>query len=221
MKRVGREGLLRAPPRCRDCLHHGLYFGLGRVLVHRCPAPADGAQRQEYGQRWRDAPKGSCRPAWRFWPRPRTVARAVAAYRAGVASEDGAPALREAPPDKPPVSPRAVAEPVALRRQGPMPVRPGRGSITHYSPFELAALIRWIESDTLLRTEEELVDEAISTLGFQRRGKNIVDALRSAIRVARPTRSRRMQTKSSLYDPMRSPGRQLPWAVQPRSSCLQ
>lgn len=39
-------------------------------------------------------------------------------------------------------------------------------------------------SDTLLRTEDQLLDELMHELGFQRRGPRIVEALTTAIRTA-------------------------------------
>lgn len=50
---------------------------------------------------------------------------------------------------------------------------------------ELVTLIRWIESDTLLRTEEDLLAEATRTLGFRRRGSTITATLHHAITQAR------------------------------------
>ena len=46
-------------------------------------------------------------------------------------------------------------------------------------------LVRWIESDTLLRTDDDLIREMMEELGFKRAGKRITDALRRAIREAR------------------------------------
>jgi Arc/MetJ family transcription regulator len=46
-------------------------------------------------------------------------------------------------------------------------------------------LIRWIESDTLLRTEDELLTEAVRELGFKKRGSKIRAALTEAIRQTR------------------------------------
>ena len=66
-----------------------------------------------------------------------------------------------------------------------MPVQPRLGSIEAYSHPDLVALIRWIESDTLLRTQEQLLAEAVTLLGFKRRGSKIVDALQWAIAEAR------------------------------------
>jgi hypothetical protein len=58
-------------------------------------------------------------------------------------------------------------------------------AITDYSMPELIRLIRWIESDTLPRTEDELVREAADQLGFQRVGSRIRDALLRAIHAGR------------------------------------
>jgi hypothetical protein len=46
-------------------------------------------------------------------------------------------------------------------------------------------LVRWIESDELIRTKDELVLETIRELGFQRRGTKIVAAIEAAIWQAR------------------------------------
>lgn len=70
------------------------------------------------------------------------------------------------------------------KRHGRRPsIRPG-GSITDYSHSQLVALARWIKSDTLLRTEEQMLDEMMSELQFRRRGSRIVEALTQAIRKA-------------------------------------
>jgi hypothetical protein len=45
--------------------------------------------------------------------------------------------------------------------------------------------VRWIESDTLLRTEEELFAEVMRELGYRNRGSRIVRAISEAIRTAR------------------------------------
>lgn len=132
------------------------------------------------------------RLGWRFhriwsteWFRHRDaeIARAVAAYKGAVAAADNAPTTTASVNDPWAVPPPPA--PTVATRRGNMPVRPGLGSISAYSPGELVALIRWIESDTLLRTEDELLSEAVSLLGFRRHGKNIVDALEAAIAEAR------------------------------------
>lgn len=55
----------------------------------------------------------------------------------------------------------------------------------HYHDHQLVELVGWIESDGLLRTDEQLMAEMLRELGFRRRGKRIEDALARAIRRAR------------------------------------
>ena len=69
--------------------------------------------------------------------------------------------------------------------RGPRPISVDRLSIDEYSHAELAGLIKWIESDTLLRPKEQLVDEAMRELGFRRRGRKIVAAIEQAIETTR------------------------------------
>ena len=59
-------------------------------------------------------------------------------------------------------------------------IYPGQ-AINAYSNDDLDRLARWIRSDDVLRTEEELLTEMMRELGFQRRGKNVVAALKAAI----------------------------------------
>jgi len=60
----------------------------------------------------------------------------------------------------------------------PIPTRP---SITEYTRPELKALYDWVQSDGLLRTHDELVDEMFAGLPFTRCGARIDAALRSTI----------------------------------------
>ena len=53
--------------------------------------------------------------------------------------------------------------------------------ITDYTQAQLQAIVRWIESDTLLRTREELIEEVMRDLGFLRHGKRIDAAIKRAI----------------------------------------
>ncbi|MFI5913548.1 AAA domain-containing protein [Dactylosporangium sp. NPDC051541] len=61
---------------------------------------------------------------------------------------------------------------------------PGR-PIAEYPHGLLVDLLLWIESDTLLRTEEQVVDEARRELGFKRGGTRINAALQAALADAR------------------------------------
>jgi hypothetical protein len=69
--------------------------------------------------------------------------------------------------------------------RGPRPEVPRGLPIDEYGDDHLMALISWIESDTLLRTEDRLVDEVMAELGFQRRGRRIEAAILAAIRQVR------------------------------------
>ena len=54
-----------------------------------------------------------------------------------------------------------------------------------YRHADLVALIRWIESDTLLRTEDEVLEEVMRELGFSRKGPRIREAITRAVASAR------------------------------------
>ncbi len=77
----------------------------------------------------------------------------------------------------------ARKEPSPSRERWP-PIPRGR-PIKDYTQGQLVRVARWIESDGLLRTEDEMLAEMMRELGFQRRGNSIVTVLRSALRTAR------------------------------------
>ena len=128
---------------------------------------------------------------WRFhriwstsWFRNRDeeVARAVEAWReacndAGPAGEASAGGPLSAGEDE--VSGSVVTVLPAGRGSRP-DVVPG-GDITAYSHRDLAALARWILSDTLLRTDDDMHREMRRELGFRRGGSRINPALQRAI----------------------------------------
>lgn len=119
----------------------------------------------------------------------REVERAVAAYHAAVEAadrrrehpdvedglDDSLPALAHTGESSRPI--RTARKPYVLMR------RP----IFEYSNSTLDSLCRWIKSDTLLRTDAELLDELICELGYRRRGKNIVARLELVISRTRAT----------------------------------
>lgn len=95
------------------------------------------------------------------------------------ATADGHPRHQQpAPPPEPP-------EQASPFRREPKPQLPYGLPITSYSHQELVWLIRWIESDTLLRTEDDLLEEVMEELGFRRRGTRIRDAVAAAVADAR------------------------------------
>jgi very-short-patch-repair endonuclease len=119
-----------------------------------------------------------------FYHRETEIDRAVAAYHAAVSAagqgHGRAAALRTAS-----ATTAAFPDATAGRRTGGCPIRTHRGPIDEYSQAELVTVIRWIESDTLCRTEDELLTETLQTLGFTRRGAKIVAAISDAIALAR------------------------------------
>jgi very-short-patch-repair endonuclease len=120
-----------------------------------------------------------------FFRREAETERALAAYQAAVTVADHG---ENRPPQSSLPQAQAAARPeptAAVMRVGPCPVLTHRASIDEYMPGELIAVVRWIESDTLLRTEDELLAETIRTLGFTRRGSKITAALTAAIAKAR------------------------------------
>lgn len=54
--------------------------------------------------------------------------------------------------------------------------------INMYSQRQLIQIVKWLNSDGLMRTDDELLREAVEAMGFKRRGSRIDNALASAIR---------------------------------------
>ena len=78
--------------------------------------------------------------------------------------------------------------PLPQRSQRPWVPRRGTlgyQNIIDYSHRQLTELACWIESDTLLRTEDDMLKEMMNELGFKRSGRVIVEVLIRAIRAAR------------------------------------
>jgi very-short-patch-repair endonuclease len=116
------------------------------------------------------------------------VAKARQAYDRAVATADADAEAQERTAASrgvvSPADPTTAAAP-PLSRTGRRPaIHPGM-PITNYSDHQLIQLIRWLESDTLLRTEDELLDDFMNELGFQRRGTRIKAAFDRALPHAR------------------------------------
>jgi very-short-patch-repair endonuclease len=73
---------------------------------------------------------------------------------------------------------------VQTKARGAKPIVTGRAAIVDYSTQELVQLIRWVQSDGLLRSDDELVAEMVDALDFARRGVRIESRVRQAIRSA-------------------------------------
>jgi hypothetical protein len=122
------------------------------------------------------------------------TARVAAIWKEAAAGDDPAPRPAPAPAagEPAPVDTGAeadgddnalVGEPAGGR--GPRPVAGDGRPITAYRDVDLAALIQWIEADTRLRTDDELLDDAVRELGYSRQGTRITQRLRQAIEAVR------------------------------------
>jgi very-short-patch-repair endonuclease len=108
--------------------------------------------------------------------------------RAKVAQSAPTPTAKAAPvvPPNPSSPPRLTV--VAAPRRGPRPNITKGLPIDAYALSQLVTMVDWIESDTLLRTEDEVLGILMQELGFQRRGAKIVAALSAAIKSSRARR---------------------------------
>ena len=122
-----------------------------------------------------------------FFHREKETIRAVTAYQAAVAASNSgnAPRVAQAQGRPEPGSGHGATTAPVSGRAGVCPIRTHRGGIDEYSTGELVTVIRWIESDTLLRTEDELLAEAMRVLGFARKGSKITGAISRAVALSR------------------------------------
>jgi len=117
-----------------------------------------------------------------FMRKDEEVERAVQAFQKAVVASDQP---RTAKPLQPlttatqPVLATQTTEPTG-RTYSSAPIQV-RASITEYSDRELQALLRWVQSDGKLRTNDELADEMFEALPFSRRGSKIDAVLKQTI----------------------------------------
>jgi len=103
------------------------------------------------------------------------------------------------------------APPASGQRISPRPWIIRGQPIEAYSDAELLRLAQWIRSDDILRTGDELLQEMMRKLGFQRRGKNAAARLTAAI--TQPAANapdhhrppRRLQAEAAAQDESDSP----------------
>lgn len=104
------------------------------------------------------------------------------------AAEPSAPAEpqaeAEAPAPAPAAEPEPAPAPARTRRPRKPDVAPGR-PVTAYSAEQLEALVRWLDSDSVERSDDELLRAAMKELGFSRLGPRIKEALGAAVSAAR------------------------------------
>ena len=101
-----------------------------------------------------------------------------------------APAPIPAPPTAPPLPPPLPPAAPAASARGPRPRVYRYASVDVMPPGQLDAVVMWIQSDGQLRTEEEIIAEAMTVLGFKRRGAKIVAALEASVARVRRSRGR-------------------------------
>jgi len=120
-----------------------------------------------------------------FQNRSSELDRAMHAYEEAVRAADREDASEAAPPrGGETVAPRSEPERPARARK---PFVPSRASIDQYTEDELCRIVMWITSDGLLPTDEQILEEMIDVLGFERRGARIVERLQATIRKWRGT----------------------------------
>jgi len=120
-----------------------------------------------------------------FQHREDEITRVVAVYQQAIAT--GGDDTPNPPP--PPAPPPSIIRLVAAGNRGPSPfLGSKRKAITDYSSGELLRLAQWAVSDGLLRTDDEVVDEMASELGF-RKGARVVETLKRYAAMVRRARA--------------------------------
>jgi very-short-patch-repair endonuclease len=123
-----------------------------------------------------------------FTRRDEDLRRLQAAYRDQLVM-DGLTEIRErygleetAPADP---APAATDHEEEAPKRAPRPMVARGLPISEYSEGQLRSLARWIRTDGVLRTDEELVEALMDDLRFDRRGRRIEAALLEAITATR------------------------------------
>ena len=114
---------------------------------------------------------------------------ALEAWRKAVELADQADAGVAVTSAAPPPSLEVPVSPVEPDR-GPRPAVLAGLPITEYSRSQLVTLAEWVMSDTLLRTDDDLLRELRQELGFKRGGSRINAAILEAIAVTRSRQNR-------------------------------
>jgi very-short-patch-repair endonuclease len=120
-----------------------------------------------------------------FLRRDEEIKRTVEAFHRAVQKSDLNSQPKRGParpnPVTPPPAPTASDLSTYGARSSRTPPIKRRTTIDHYSTAELRTLLRWIESDGKLRTNDELAHEMFQALPFARRGSRIDAVIKEAI----------------------------------------
>jgi hypothetical protein len=127
--------------------------------------------------------------------REQTIARVMASYAEAIQAADArqyaddANAKPEAMPAREPDLDEESSDKSAPARE-PRPDIPRGQPIGYYVQTQLVALVRWINSDGLMRTDEEVMEELRADLGFQRVGSRMREVFQTAIDLDRRQQKR-------------------------------
>lgn len=118
-----------------------------------------------------------------FYNREQETERAISAYEEALRAADLLDADAGDSPNPDGMEP-ATHTPLQPnpRQRGPRPRVPDREAIDHYTDRELRQIAEWIQSDGLLRTDEELIRDIFEELPFQRLGGRIRERLQDVAR---------------------------------------
>ncbi|MBT8461858.1 MAG: DUF2510 domain-containing protein, partial [Gemmatimonadetes bacterium] len=127
--------------------------------------------------------------------------RVVSAFEAALAGDDEIEHAPVAAPTEPSVT---------AGRSGTKPHFVRGRPIDKYDHAQLVALVRWIDSDTLLRDDDEVKALMLDELGFKRRGNRIDEAFTRSIQAARSGTGRKAPASPARPTPKVEERRQPP-----------
>ncbi|MFD4481598.1 AAA domain-containing protein [Streptomyces sp. NPDC058471] len=161
------------------------------------------------GERYHSAPSARDRDrlrqahlerlGWRFhriwaadwFTNPHTeLDRLMATWRDAVQQADETPTGPTGPTGTP--RPAATPPPTAAKRP-PRPALPAADRIGDYSDVDLLTLASWLLSDGFQRDRDTRINQAITELGFKKRGRVIVERLTRALEQAQHTADKETQ----------------------------
>jgi very-short-patch-repair endonuclease len=116
-----------------------------------------------------------------FTRRDEEIGRILEAYRRELARETDEAEEPNTEGDEGPAVVHSTDAPESSQSRKIRPPIPREMPITYYARSELTRLANWIRSDGRLRTDDEMVDELMKDLRFQRRSRRIEATLRECL----------------------------------------